>query len=167
MLGNNEVTYEKLLEYNLIANNSVIHPKSLCYEYGSYDCSVLSLRVCDWELWLKWIKHVPFYKVDKLIGIVESQHDGSMEVTSPFDDKLIRDTFHYRIKNSPSLSNFTGQLVDDIDFISYSKERDRVYRTHILPWLIKRRNIVKGKIKYELDAPVRNILVIKTGLAAI
>jgi glycosyltransferase involved in cell wall biosynthesis len=161
MLGDSEVAYERLLEYNLIANNSVIHPKSLCYEYGSYDCSILARRVCDWELWLKWIKHVPFYKLDKLIAIVESQHDGSLEMTLPYDDKMIRNTFSFRMENSSGLSDFEEKIVDEIEFISDLEERDRVYRTHILPWLIKRRNIVKGKIKYELDRTVKNILVIK------
>ena len=47
-------------------------------------------RLCDWDLWLRLIKHIPFVVVDEIISDVYDGNPGSIGTTVPWDLALFR-----------------------------------------------------------------------------
>jgi len=65
-----ELNLVNLYEQNRFANNAVLFPRGLVERYGMYDCHIGMRRLCDWDLWLRFMRHVPFLVVDELISEV-------------------------------------------------------------------------------------------------
>ncbi len=80
-----------LFRQNRIANTSVLVPRSALERFGLYDCHIAMRRVCDWDLWLRLVRHVPFVAVGGLVARVNVGSDAnSLGLTTPYDIPLVR-----------------------------------------------------------------------------
>lgn len=77
--------YSKLVAGNYIANNSLLHRRSVFTRFGGYDMHVLMRRLCDWDLWLRWSRQVRFLFVDAQVSLVEAAMEHSLGSTVPAD----------------------------------------------------------------------------------
>src|SRR5262249_543261 len=85
-----ELNLIHLYEQNRFASNAVLFPRELVGRYGMYDCHLGMRRLCDWDLWLRFMKHVPFLVVDELISEVYEGHADPRGITVPWDLSLFR-----------------------------------------------------------------------------
>ncbi|HET9212035.1 MAG TPA: glycosyltransferase, partial [Thermoanaerobaculia bacterium] len=76
---------------NRIANNSVLVPRALFDRHGMLDPHVAMRRLCDWDLWLRLARHVPFLGVERRVSVVAVASDEvSLGATVPFELPLFR-----------------------------------------------------------------------------
>ncbi len=76
---------------NRIANNSVLVPRALFDQYGMLDPHVAMRRLCDWDLWLRLARHVPFLGVERRVSeVAVASDEASLGVTVPFEVPLFR-----------------------------------------------------------------------------
>lgn len=61
-LGNEEFSYARLSNDNCLANNAVLHPRSIIDRCGMYDPHILLRRICDHDLWLRYARVYPVRK---------------------------------------------------------------------------------------------------------
>jgi O-antigen biosynthesis protein len=132
-----ELNLMSLYEQNRFANNSVLMPKSLVERYGMYDCHIAMRRLCDWDLWLRHVKHVPFVVVDKVIAEVEEYTPGAIGVTVPWDLSLFR--YLHDIPRNQLLTPATWRSyqVDALRIgdVEIAKDyRRRVYEEQLVPY---------------------------------
>jgi O-antigen biosynthesis protein len=85
-----DINLSTLYEQNRFANNAVLIPRQVVDRFGMYDCHIGMRRMCDWDLWLRYIKHLPFLVVDELISEVFIKNGGSIGLTVPWDLSLFR-----------------------------------------------------------------------------
>ncbi len=138
-----EVNLVKLYEQNLFANNSVLMPRDLVNKYGMYDCHIGMRRLCDWDLWLRYIQHIPFVVIDRVIGQVASGNPGAIGRTVPWDLALFR--FWNAIPRNHLLTPAAWRAypVDALGAGAVSLERDmrrRLYEEHIVPYYLTARH---------------------------
>lgn len=62
--------YSFLQSANYIANNSILHPKSVFERCGMYDPHILVRRLSDYDLWLRMSRKLKFVWVDKAVSNV-------------------------------------------------------------------------------------------------
>ena len=82
--------YARLVTGNYIANNSVVHRRSVFEQFGGYDMHVVMRRLCDWDLWLRWGRRVGFLFVNQVVSMVEGGRAESIGSTCPLDFLAIR-----------------------------------------------------------------------------
>lgn len=141
----------KLLQTrNLFANNSVLYHKSLCDKYGMYDMHLFAKTGCDWDLWQRYIKHVPFYYVDKLVSVVESFHNNSIGKECKYHKGLYTLITSKDRTSQLTPDNYGEYVIDDLDFIEDFTLKETLYHHHILPWKNKHRNTINEDIIYSL-----------------
>lgn len=75
-------------ETNRFANNADLFPRHSVETYGMYDCYIGMRRLCDWDLWLRLIKHIPFVVIDAVISRVYESNPGSLGLTVHYDIPL-------------------------------------------------------------------------------
>jgi glycosyltransferase involved in cell wall biosynthesis len=75
---------------NFIANNSVLIPRTVIERYGMFDCHIAMRRLCDWDMWLRYAKHLSFVLVDDIVSHVELELPDSVGLTTPLDLSLVR-----------------------------------------------------------------------------
>jgi hypothetical protein len=85
-----EVNLGNLMQTNFIANNSVLLPRCLVDEHGMYDCHVAMRRLCDWDLWQRLIKQVPFVTIEEIVSDMFAEQPDSVMMTMPYDVALVR-----------------------------------------------------------------------------
>jgi glycosyltransferase involved in cell wall biosynthesis len=90
VLPRGDVHFALLHESNRIANNALLVPRELFDRYGMYDCHIGMRRLCDWDLWLRLIRHVEFSLVDEIISDVSIANPGAIGLTVPYDLPLFR-----------------------------------------------------------------------------
>jgi len=159
----NEFEYYKLIENNLIANNAVIHHKKICEIYGMYDMHLTMRRLNDWDLWLRWGKHVSFRLIDEVISDANVGENGSLGTTCKFDLQITREMLGRDRDKALCLDRFLEYDIDDISFIENEKEKEYVYSTHILPWKLKHREFyLDDRNIYTLNGHKTRIIATKT-----
>lgn len=136
--------YSSLMDHNIIANNSVMHHISLFREFGGYDCHVLMRRLCDWDLWLRWSRKVPFKHVHKVISNVTIGEEFSLGQTIDYD----LGTFRILNRVNRDLNLTPGMLqeydilsLDFLESIYKEPEINTIYLQHVLPWVLRHREI--------------------------
>jgi glycosyltransferase involved in cell wall biosynthesis len=82
--------YSQLIGGNYIANNSLIHRRSVFERFGGYDMHLVMRRLCDWDLWLRWGKKVRFLFVDEVVSLVEAAVENSLGTTVSYDSFTAR-----------------------------------------------------------------------------
>ena len=123
---------------NRIANNSVLVPRAVFDRYGMYDPHAAMRRVCDWDLWLRLSRHVPFLKVDRRVSRVVVASDGSaLGTTVPFELPLFR--FLQSIPRDRLLTpaRWREYEVDASRIAGVEVPgalRERLERDHVVPW---------------------------------
>ncbi len=70
--------YSLLQSGNYIANNSILHPKSVLEQCGMYDPHVLVRRLSDYDLWLRMARKLKFVWVDRAVGRVHAGEKHSL-----------------------------------------------------------------------------------------
>ncbi|MBI1880072.1 MAG: glycosyltransferase, partial [Chloroflexi bacterium] len=132
-----------LHEQNRLANNTVLFPKELAHLFGMYDCHIGMRRLCDWDLWLRYIKHVPFIVLDKTISDVFESNPGSIGLTVPWDLALFR--YLHAIPRDRLLTPAYWQEyeVDSLRIgqVELAKDfRRRLYEEHLASYYLKFRH---------------------------
>jgi O-antigen biosynthesis protein len=89
-LPNKELNLTNLFLRNLIANNSVLVPRRLFDSFGMYDCHLGMRRLCDYDLWLRLVRYVPFLPIGEPVADCYGAQEGSLESTVPNDLDLFR-----------------------------------------------------------------------------
>ncbi len=89
LLGD-QVTPYLLSLHNRFANNAVLHPRDFPERFGGYDQHIAMRRLCDWDLWLRWISRAPFVFVPQPVSLVDARQAGSIGATVPYDLALFR-----------------------------------------------------------------------------
>jgi glycosyltransferase involved in cell wall biosynthesis len=80
-----------LFRHNRILNNSVLIPRILLERVGLYDCHLGMRRICDWDLWLRLIRHFPFEAAAGVVSRAHVARDAShLGLTAAFDFPLVR-----------------------------------------------------------------------------
>lgn len=145
----NEFSYSSLIKGNFIANNSVLHHKDIIHKYGMYDCHLTMRRLCDWDLWIRWAKEVPFIYVDKVVSYIEMMVDGSLGDTVTYDLDTSRVMFGYNRNESLTPENIKDYIVDSLDNFGHEYQKIKVYNKHILPWKINCTNFYNNDDTYK------------------
>ncbi len=138
-----QVNLVSLYQQNRMANNAVFFPKEMVYRYGMYDCHVGLRRLCDWDLWLRYLKQAPFVVLDEIVSQVYVYNTGSVGVTVPWDLPLFyylhgipRDALltpdHWREYEVDGLR--IGEVEVEKDF------RRRLYEDQIVPYYLRFRH---------------------------
>jgi glycosyltransferase involved in cell wall biosynthesis len=135
--------YSRLVTGNFIANNSLIHRRSVFERLGGYDMHLVMRRPCDWDLWLRWSRHVAFLPVDEVVSTAESGKAESIGTTIAYDHVAAR--AHMALDRNASLRPDTlrSYLVDDLSHLKHLGERklDAVWRQQVAPYQARFRNV--------------------------
>jgi len=158
-----KLRYDELQLYNRMIHNTVLHPKSLCYAYGAYDCHLAMRRTSDWDLWLRWAEKVPFVFVDEVISIAEASHEKSLGSDAVLDPQLFRLCYALDRSDRLRLDRIEDYVLDNLDFLHDAAYREHTYRTQVLPWYEQRREWASRMARYESISAkrVKYVLVTK------
>lgn len=132
-----------LYERNDLANNSVLVPRAAFDLYGMYDCHVGLRRNCDWDLWLRLIKHLPFVLADEFVSEVEAGLSDSMGETTPYDVSLVRLFHSARRGHLLTPSRWRDYEVDALRAGEVEIEGEigrRLYEEQVVPYYLRHRH---------------------------
>lgn len=118
---------------NIIPNNAVLHSKDIPYLYGGYDCHIALRRLCDWDLWRRWSKHIEFIYVNKIVTIVERGHELSLSNTCKMYRNIVDERDKSDMTKILSLYNIMEYEIDDIEIVNEYKLKKVIYED-ILSW---------------------------------
>ncbi len=90
VLPEGDVDLRRLVQSNQIANNNVLFPRELVDELGMYDCHLGMRRLCDWDLWLRYCRHIPLVLIDRITAEINAAQTGSIGLSLPWDLALFR-----------------------------------------------------------------------------
>lgn len=138
-----QVDSTMLMNRNYIANNSVLHHKSILNMTGLYDPHIILRRCCDYDLWIRMSKFVPFIYVDEVVSKVNAGKKNSLGV----DENLliikmsnIRTMLEIERNERLKAHNIMDYHVDDMGQYAHyfsSKAIDFINRTSIIPYRLK------------------------------
>ncbi|ULX54837.1 hypothetical protein A9P79_23560 [Cupriavidus taiwanensis] len=136
-------SYDRLVDCNYIANNTVLHRRKVFENYGGYDMHLVMRRLCDWDLWLRWGKHTRFYFLDEVLSLVDANMENSLGLTVQYD--LFASRFQMAHDRDASLTpeSLLDYRVDDLErFRALGDERvDEIWRSHIAPYRSRHREL--------------------------
>lgn len=144
ILPRQPVDIVSLYEINRFANNSVLFPRSLVETYGMYDPHIGMRRLCDWDLWLRLIKHIPFITLDEVISEVFEGNVGAIGVTVPWDMALFRYLHSIPRDHLLTPEQWQDYPVDSLtigDVVLTGEHRRRLYEEQIVPYYFKFRHV--------------------------
>jgi glycosyltransferase involved in cell wall biosynthesis len=138
-----DLTLVTLYEQNRLANNSVLFPRQLVERHGMFDCHIGMRRLCDWDLWLRLLRHIPFVVIDEVISEVVEGNPGAIGKTVPWDLSLFR--FLHGISRNERLtpSRWRDYVVDSLQVNGVELDRGirrRLYEHQIVPYYLKHRH---------------------------
>ncbi len=122
--------YGLLMNGNYIANNTVMHHKSLYDIAGMYDSHVMMRRFSDYDLWLRFAKHAEFIWVDDVTSYVRANLVDSLGKEIPL--------FFTRYRKSLSIPRdhlLKPETINDYDVIDLSQFADTFTDTEINEYL--------------------------------
>ncbi|MBI5651536.1 MAG: glycosyltransferase [Chloroflexi bacterium] len=138
------VNVVSLYEQNRFANNSVLFLRDLVNTFGMYDPHIGMRRLCDWDLWLRYIKHIPFIVVDEIISDAFPRNAGSIGLTVPWDLALFRYLHDIPRDHFLTPARWRDYPVDTLRVGDVEIEKDfrrRLYEDHIVPYYLNFRHI--------------------------
>lgn len=142
-LPGEEIKLHTLNQNNQITNNSVLFPRALVAQYGMYDCHIGMRRLCDWDLWLRFVRHLPFRFVRQVISETAAGNPHAIGVTVPLDLALFR--YWHDIPRSHLLSptrwrdyQVDSLRIEDTDITHEFKQR--LYEEQIVPFYLRHRH---------------------------
>jgi len=135
--------YQRLMTENFIANNSVMHRRSVFERLGGYDMHLVMRRRCDWDLWLRWGRHAAFLPVDEVVSIVEARRSESIGKTCVADNFAMRAhmAFDRDARLRPGV--LKSYVIDDLEHLKHLGERkvESVWRQQVAPYQSRFRHI--------------------------
>ncbi len=139
-----EFLYYKLVEGNCIANNALMHRRSMFVLHGGYDVHLAMRRSCDWDLWLRWAKQTRFIHVDEIVSVVDAWQDNSLGKTVEYDPFLQR-FMSGRTRDHLLTPDRLGDYeVDSLEpFTSLGPRKiDEIWRIYVAPYFARRRDVM-------------------------
>ena len=160
-----ELSLVSLLQQNRLANNSVLVDRRVVERYGLYDCHIGMRRLCDWDLWLRYMARVPFVVIDDVVAEVHESTAGSIGLTVPWDLALFR--FLHAIPRDHLLTpeRWRDYALDALrfgDVTPTSELRRRLHDTHLVPYYYKYRRQLPGLEHFESTLPPATQTVLYT-----
>lgn len=133
-LGDWDFNYGLLKNQNQIANCAVLHTRATLNKSGLYDPHVLLRRYCDYDLWLRMARQVPFIRCNALVGKVVSATTHS--IGSNVDHDLIITSRLLNSERDEILlpQNFHKYKVDELAPFFSQKEKHRIRERYIIPF---------------------------------
>lgn len=89
LLGDGPFDYGQLRVANFIANNAVLHPRSLLKKTGMYDPHLLMRRLCDYDLWLRFARVARPIWCSEIVSTVRVAEQHSLGATVYSDTTLV------------------------------------------------------------------------------
>lgn len=134
VLGNWDFNYGLLKNQNYMANCAVLHSRFAIDKCGLYDPHILLRRICDYDLWLRMARKVPFVRCDSVIGKVVSATAHAMG--NNVDQDLVVTFRILNLERDEALlpHNFYKYKVDSLDFFSLPSEEHRIRERYIIPF---------------------------------
>lgn len=134
MLGNWDFNYGLLRNQNYMANCAVLHSRSVFDQCGLYDPHILLRRSCDYDLWLRMARKIPFLRCNKVVGKVVSATFYAMG-SNVNQDLVVTQRLLYLERDETLLpQNFLAYQVDALDFLSLPAEEHRIHEHYIIPY---------------------------------
>ncbi len=138
--------YSRLMTANYIANNSVVHRRSVFERLGGYDMHLVIRRLCDWDLWLRWGKETPFLFVEEAVTMVEARRPESIGKTCAPDGIAMR--AHIAMERNARLrpESLGDYVVDDLWHLRHLGKRklESVWRQQIVSYLARSQPLAMG-----------------------
>jgi glycosyltransferase involved in cell wall biosynthesis len=86
-----DVNLLTLFRQNRLLNNTALVPRSVLELCGLYDCHIAMRRMCDWDLWIRCVRQVPFVPAGGLVGRGYVASDSNaIGVVAPYDAPIVR-----------------------------------------------------------------------------
>lgn len=135
LLGNTPFDYSKLKETNIIANNAVLHPRSVLDQIGLYDPHLLLRRCCDYDLWLRMSRVLTPVWCPEVVSRVHYAHRHAIGSTMRLDQLMAR--LYMSLDRSRSLlpEKFGDIDICDGRIFADQQERDWFQRTYVAPYV--------------------------------
>lgn len=136
-------SYDQLIEGNYIPNNTVMHRREVFESYGGYDMHIVMRRLCDWDLWLRWGKHVRFYFINEVVSMVDANLEHSLALTAQYDISVSRFQMAHERTFALTPTALLDYPVDDLErFRALGDHRvDEIWREHIAPYRARHRDL--------------------------
>lgn len=159
--------YALLNQENQIANNSVLHHKSVMDISGMYDPHIIMRRLCDHDLWLRMGKCVPIYFVEEDVTNVYAGQKGSLGADVGISSYALVRKYLETFRDDKLLpSNIESYDVDSVDSIDCfnGNDKDFLRRVEVIPFISKSTYYLNDdeKVTFRISRnKVRNILAEK------
>lgn len=134
MLGNWDFNYGLLKNQNYMANCAVLHSKSVFDQCGLYDPHILLRRSCDYDLWLRMARKVPFIRCYKVVGKVISSTPFTLGSNVNQDLVVTQRLLNLERDETLKPKHFHAYQVDSLNFIYLPGEEHRVREHYIIPY---------------------------------
>ena len=135
--------YSQLVGGNFIANNSLIHRRSVLERLGGYDMHVVMRRLCDWDLWLRWGRDAAFLFVDAVVSSVDGGKADSIGKTVTCDSFATR--AYMTLDRTANLrpDALKSYVIDELDNLKHLGEVrvDALWRQQVAPYQSRLRHI--------------------------
>lgn len=165
VLGDWDFNYGLLKNQNYMANCAVLHSRSTLNKCGLYDPHILLRRYCDYDLWLRMARKIPFLRCEALIGIVTSATTQAMG-SNVHQDLVVTCRIMNREHDIALLpQNFYTYQVDTLDFFSLPSEEHYIRERYIIPFWQQHPMILKESERKGLlvSTPTSNRLLVTKG----
>jgi glycosyltransferase involved in cell wall biosynthesis len=135
--------YSQLVAGNYIANNSVVHRRTVFERLGGYDMHLVMRRLADWDLWLRWGRHAAFLSLDETVSIVEAGRADSVGKTVPADLIVVRSQMGLDRTAGLRPEALKSYMIDSLDHLKHLGESkvDAVWREQVAPYQSRFRQI--------------------------
>jgi len=127
-----------------------------------YDCHIGMRRLCDWDLWLRYIRHVPFVVADEVVSEVFEANPGSIGLTVPWDLPLFRYLHDIPRDELLTPTRWREYAVDALRIAEVEVEKDlrrRLYEEHIVPYYLRYRHRFPQLEGFPATLPVRRTVL--------
>ncbi len=134
LLGDWDFNYAMLKNSNKIAHCAILHPRSVLEQCGLYDPHILARRLCDYDLWLRMARFLPFRRCTHVIGKATQGTPHSLGKT--IDQDLILTMRYFNTARDSQLlpGIILDYEVDSLDFVKDPAEMHRIRENYIIPF---------------------------------
>jgi hypothetical protein len=135
--------YARLMAGNYIANNSVVHRRSIFERLGGFDMHLVMRRLCDWDLWLRWGHRVPFLFVDEVVSAVEGGKPDSIGRNCFLDLFVTRAHMAFDRDDRLRPEALKSYAVDELDHLRHlgKHKLNAIWNQHVAPYQARFREI--------------------------
>ena len=94
-------------------------------------------RLCDWDLWRRWSKHIDLTFIDEIVSIVEYSHKDSISMNTDRNNYVVEEMQKRNMEKELSLYNIEEYEVDNVNIISNKSIQDKIIKNDISNWKSK------------------------------